>query len=265
MSGLSHIPLHITTEEAKKQALHGFDVYKYTHLLYLDDINRDFGVVRLNVEAIDIFSDTGTIVHRHAVAAHQAAMNQWIAKGGVNSNLPLPWGSGSIASMENVNYEHLKIASAFELHLKARLLARNYIIHEIDAKVPGCKALSDEQRNQPVPKNKVTAIHPYHFDGRQNYLPGLKDSSLKFSLLTDKPAYRAALGLTDQQLDIIKDYRLLRNQIHFPGDILETPNIQAFPQPIIDFLIEFINTEIVAWSNSLIGAYNMHYEPLEAL
>ena len=105
----------------------------------------------------------------------------------------------------------------------------------------------------------------YHFDGKQNYLPGLREASLKFSWLTDKPAYKATLGLNDQQLDIIRDYRLLRNQVHFPGDILQAPSIQEFPRPIIEFLTEFINSEIVAWSNSLITQYDMNYKPLTPL
>lgn len=256
------MPAHITTEEAKKQLLPGFDVYRYSHLLYHDDLNRDFGVVRLNVEAIKAFSDTVTIVQRHALATEQAAVKEWLAQGGFTANLPFPWGEASRASMEYVNYEHLKIASAFELHLKARLLARNYVLHEIDQKIPEYKSLAADQPNRPIEKQELIAIQPYHFDGKQNYLPGLKAGSLKFSWLTDKPAYRAALGLTDQQLDIIRDYRLLRNQVHFPGDVLEALSIQAFPRPIIEFLTEFINSEIVAWSNVLITQYNMNYKPL---
>ena len=256
------MPAHITTEEAKKQSLPGFDVYRYSHLLYHDDLNRDFGVVRLNVEAIKAFSDTVTIVQRHALAAEQAAVKQWLAQGGFEANLPFPWGEASRACMEYVNYEHLKIASAFELHLKARLLARNYVLHEIDAKTTGYKSLAAEQSDRPIERQELLAILPYHFDGKQNYLPGLREGSLKFSWLTDKPAYRAALGLTDPQLDIIRDYRLLRNQVHFPGDVLEASNIQVFPRPIIEFLTEFINTEIVAWSNSLISHYNMNYKPI---
>lgn len=259
------MPLHITTEEAKKQSLPGFDVYRYTHLLYRDDLHRDHGAVRLNVEAIKAFSDTVTIMQRHAIADEQAAVKQWLAKGGFEANLQYPWGAASLASMEYVNYEHLKIASAFELHLKARLLARNYVLHEIDAKAPGCKSLATDQYDRPIKRHELIAIHPFHFDGMRNYLPGLRESSLKFSWLTDKPAYRAALGLTDQQLDIIRDYRLLRNQVHFPGDILEASSIQAFPRPITDFLTEFINTEIVAWSNGLIAKYSMNYKPLAAL
>lgn len=256
------MPPHIATEEAKKQSLPGFDVYRYSHLLYHDDLNRDFGVVRLNVEALKAFSDTVTLTRRHSLSAEQAAVKEWLDRGGIEAGLPFPWGEATRASMEYANYEHLKIASGFELHLKARLLARDYVLHEIDAKITGYKALAAEQFDRPIQKQELFAIQPYHFDGRQNYLPGLRAASLKFSWLTDNPAYRAALGLTDQQLDIIGDYRQLRNQVHFPGDIIDVPHIQAFPRPIIEFLAAFINDELVFRSNDLITKYKMGFQPL---
>jgi hypothetical protein len=80
--------------------------------------------------------------------------------------------------------------------------------------------------------------------------------------MTDKPAYRSALGLSDEALDIIGDYRALRNQVHFPGDILDTPHIRAYPRPIIDFLTNFINTEIVQFSTQLVAKYDMNFPPL---
>ena len=168
------MPTHITTEEAKRQGLPGFDVYRYTHLLYHDERNRDFGVVRLNVEALKAFSDTVTLAHRHALAAEQAAIKKWLEKGGFKANLPVPWGEASNAIMEYVNFENMKIAAGFELHLKARLLARDFVLHEIDPKAAGYKALAEEQIDRPIAKREILAIQPYHFDGRQNYLPGLK-------------------------------------------------------------------------------------------
>ncbi len=253
---------HITTEEARQQSLSGFDVFKYTHLLYHDDLNRDHGVVKLNVEAFKIFSDTITVSHRHAIKTEQLAAQQWTSHGGFDSGLSVPWPNAMLLSLEHANYENLKIASAFELHLKARLLARDYILHEINAKIPNCKILADEQRDRPIKKHELITLQPYRFDGVQNYLPGLKEASVKFSLLTEKSHYRAALGLTDLQLDIIDDYRQLRNQIHFPGDFIEVPNIQAFPKPIIEFLIDFINSELVDWSNILIANHTMNRQLL---
>ena len=254
---------HITTIEAKKLALPGFDVYQYSHLLYHDDLNRDFGVVRLNIEAIKAFSDTVTITKRHELEADQTAINHWMSLGGLESSIEFPWwGDATRSQMEYVNYEHLKIASAFELHLKARLLARNYILHEIDSKSTAYKFIAGEQAIRPINKNELFAIQPYHFDGKKNYLPGLRLGSIKFSWLTDKPAYSAAIGLTDQELNIIREYRLLRNQIHFPGDVLETPSIHSLNQPIVNFLTEFINSNIIDPSNSLIGQYKMNYQQI---
>jgi hypothetical protein len=60
------------------------------------------------------------------------------------------------------------------LHLKAKLLARNYVLHEIDAKIPAYKSLAAEQRDRPIERRELFAIQPYHFDGKQNYLPGSK-------------------------------------------------------------------------------------------
>lgn len=124
---MTRMPLHITTEEAEKQSLPGFDLYKYTHLLYHDALNRDFGAVRLNVEAMKAFSDTVTIAQRHTIAVERAAVKQWHANGGFEANLLYPRGAASRASLEYINYEHLKIASGFELHLKGRQL-RGHVV-----------------------------------------------------------------------------------------------------------------------------------------
>jgi hypothetical protein len=225
--------------------------------VYFDDVNRDAVALQLNLEALKAFSDTVTVTHRAALAAEGAAVTAWARRGGFAAGLPFPWGSLTLtrAMIEYVNYDNLKIASGFELHLKARLPAHDFLVHEIDPKTPGCKKLAREQARRPINKHELFAIQEYRFDGGQNYLPGLEAESLKFSWLTDRPTYRAALELTDQQLDIIRDYRNLRNQIHFPGDMFEAPAIQAYPPPITDFIVAFVNTEIVDWSHRLMAQY----------
>lgn len=259
------MPPHISTDDAQKQALPGSDSFRYSHLLYKDDLHRDFGAVRLNIEALKAFSDSITVGQRHELSADREAERLWLARGGLESRLPDPWGSTSWKSLEYINFEHFKIASAFELHLKSRLLGRNYVLHEIDAQLPDYKSLEKQQRTRPIEKGELFAIRPYHFDGKQNYLPGLREGSLRFSLLTQKPAYRAALDLPDKEIDIIEEYRLLRNQIHLPGDAFEMPNIRAFGRPIIDFLSAFINAELINWSNLLIARHEMNYRPIARL
>lgn len=258
------MPPDMTTQEAQRRFLPGFDVYRNSHLLYHDDLNRDFGVVHLNLEAFKAFSDTVTITQRHTLASDQKAIDIWVAQGGFEAKLPFPWwGDSTRARMEYRNYEHLKIASGFELHLKARLLARDYLLHEIDPKTHGYKALAKEQKRRPINKRELLAVQSYHFNGQQNYLPGLKDTSLKFSLLTDELAYRSALGLSNTQLEVINDYRVLRNSIHLPGDPVSSPNIQSLGSGVLSFLTTFINDEIIEWSNMLIALHKMPHKPLE--
>lgn len=256
---------HISTAQAQQQGRLGSDVFQYSHLLYHDSLNRDAGVVYLNIEAYKSFFDTVLISERHPIATERSAAKDWLVMGGFASGTPLPRLAAIDTHMEFVNYENFKIASGFELHLKARLLANDFVIHEIDNQDQDYRDLANAQKTRPISKHELFAIRSYHFNGKRNYLPDLRESSLKFSILVKKPAYRTALKLPSNYLDIIDDYRLLRNQIHLPGDIIESPNIQAYNGPIIDFLVYFINTEIVAFSNTLIKNHNLNRQHLVAL
>lgn len=257
---------HITSEEAERLKPPNYNSYKYSHLLYHDELHRNYGVYCLNQQALMALSDTVVISQSHIIGREDAEIYKWFELGGNNSGTPYP-SKRSDESLKRLifsNYENLKIASAFELHLKSRLLSDNYIIHEI-SEGTDYKVLAKKQRKEPVKKSELIEIQSYHFDGTKNYLPGLKDSSINFSWITDKPAYRAVLGLTDQQLNIIKDFRILRNQIHFPGDPVESPHIQTYPRPIIEFLLQFGNSEIVDWQNKLITKYGMqNFAPLKS-
>ena len=255
----------VTSKEAKRQLLPGHHVYKSTHLLYLDEHQRDHAVVRLNFESLKAFSDTVTVGQRHQLALERLADKDWHDSGGWNAGLELPPAHSTWAMLEYLNFEYLKIASAFEIHLKARLLSTDHVLHVIDRTSSSHKALAEEQRDRPILKAELLSLSDFYFDGTKNYLPGLKGESIKFSWLTDLPKYRKALNLTDQQLDIIQDFRRLRNEIHFPGDALESPNISAYPGPISNFLVQFINEEIIHWSNQLSTKWAFSFKKLVPL
>ena len=257
---------HISTGQAKSRGLPGSDVFRFSHLLYNDSLHRDAGVLHLNVEAYKAFSDTILISKRHIMEGEERVVEEWCLanKGSVPSS-PYPWPRMTLEYIKYVNYENFKIASGFELHLKARLLSRDFVVHEIDNQNPSYKLLAKEQKTRPISKSELFSIASYHFDGKQNYLPGLKDSSLSFSKLTDKSEYRKLLDLSDAHLDIIKDYRNLRNQIHLPGDIIESPSIQNHQGQITDFIINFVNREIVRYSNSLIEKHQFNHVLLAPL
>jgi len=244
---------HLSTEEAKIKQLPGWDVFRYSHVLYLSDLQRDWGVVALNREAYKAFSDTILIKHRADLAAEQEAIKEWLNQGGFNSNLPLPWGAAGLSQLEYMNYEYLKVACGFELHLKARLLSQEYVLHEINDSDVKYRTLAKEQQKRPINKAELFSIDGFRFNGKENYLPGLKPTSIKFSLLTDKAEYLKAIGLPDETMALISDYRNLRNQIHLPGDAVETPGLQKLKgKHISEFILDFVNEEIVDCSNKII-------------
>ena len=244
----------MTSKEAKLLLLPGHNTCKSTHAVYLDAHERDHAVLRLNFESLKAFCDTVTVGQRHQLALERAADKIWFDGGGWNAGLELPPAHYTFAMLEYLNFECSKIASAFEIHLKARLLWNDHVLQMIDRISSSHKVLAEEQRERPILKAELLTLSEFHFDGTKNYLPNLKGESIKFSWLTDLPKYRAALGLTDQQLNLVQDYRRLRNEIHFPGDILEAPNISAYAGPISNFLVDFINAEIIEWCNQLSAA-----------
>jgi hypothetical protein len=246
---------NLSTAEAKAKGLPGHDVYRcYSHLLYHSDINRDAGVRSLCREALKAFSDTVMIERRHALSeeqiARKIARKKWLHAGGLVAGLDPP-SPATFAQLEWMNFENLKIAAGFELTLKAMLLEKNYIVLEIDDHDQAYEKLSKLQKQRPIEKAALFAIDGYRFDGQSNYLPGLRSTSLKFSTIVQKPHYRAALGLSPCDLDLINEFRNLRNQIHFPGDPIiivdDPPKLRA----ITDFVVDFINQEIISRFNQL--------------
>ena len=201
---------HLSTEDAKGQRLFGSDVFRSSHLPYLNEMQRDWGVVRLNREAYKAFSDTILVKHRAVLKAEREAAKEWLKQGGFSSGSRLPWSAAGLAELEYMNYEHLKLGCGFELHLKARLLSRGYLVHNVDDTHGRYRALARAQKQRPVEKAELLDIDGFRFDGRENYLPGLKRTSIMFSLLTDKDKYIKALGLPDETIAVIRDYRNLR-------------------------------------------------------
>lgn len=255
----------IPTVEARRLGLPGHDTYLYSHLLYKDALHRDYGVVRLNMEALKAFSDTMLVSRRESLADHRAIIAKWLQKGGFAAGLEYPEHSDTARAIEYANYENVKIATGFELHLKARLLERDFVLHLIESKPPEFKDLSLQQTRRPILKAELFARSDYHFNGTHNLLPALRAGSIKFSWMVNKPGYSSALELAGDQLDIVRDYRELRNQIHFPGDFLEAPHIRAFGKPMIEFVLSFLNTEIVAGTNRAIERSKLRFAKLSTL
>ena len=233
-----------------------------THMLYFDGFHRDHGAIALSRQALTVFCDTILFGRRNELLREDQVLREWEAAGNTLATSlcpPSPWG---LARLERYVYENMKIASGFELHLKARLIEAGFVVHVIQESDPW-KVLQKQQRLRPIRVSEMTSLCPYISTQTERYLPGVMQQSLNFSRITTKPAYIAALGLPAPTVEIIDEYRELRNQIHLPGDIQQSPKIQAHGRPL-DFLLEFANTNIVDWANGLLTRHpRMAWPPLQ--
>lgn len=240
---------HISSAEAVAQNLPGHDTYRASHLIYKDEINRDGGVFRLCLEAFYAFTDSIMIAERHAMLQEELCTKLWLEEGGSLETGWLPDSPVTWKWIKSLNLEHLKIASGFEITLKSILLEKNYIIQEIVKNNDIYHSLAQKQKSEPVHLSELFKVGGYRYDGTRNYLPGLTNKSLGFEQILKKPKYRSALGLPNSDLDLINEFRNLRNEIHFPQDAISTPIRSTYPMPVSDFLVCFINNWVIGRRN----------------
>lgn len=233
-----------------------------SHMLYFDGLHRDHGAIALSRQALSIFCDTIIFGRRNELREEDEAVRDWKAAGNTLAISPLPPTPWAFARLERYVYENLKIASGFELHLKSRLIEGGFVVHMILDSAPW-RSLHKEQKLRPVLVNEMLSLCPYISTQTERYLPGVTKQSLNFSWIVTKPAYIAALYLPAQTVEIIDEYRQLRNQIHLPSDLQESPKIQVHGRPL-DFLLEFANRHIVDWANSLLARHpRLAWQPLQ--
>lgn len=254
---------HQTTEEAKRLGLAGSDTFRASHVCYVNEINCNGRALMLYHEAITAFGEAHDIKHRRELIREHAESQAYHEKGGFLSNDPMPPHPVIIGSLTHMNLNNLLIASGFELALKGIILEQGFIIQMI-SKSGSYRSLAHTQCSEPVEKNAVLAIDEFRFDGRLNYLPGLQDQSLKFSTIVKKEQYRAVTGLDEGTIDIIDAFRVLRNQIHFPGDTSEGALAKLQDINTIEFVIDFINNHVVVRANRIWEELSLGGRPLEA-
>lgn len=249
----------ITREEAIKLKPNGWDVFKKSHLFYIDDTNREAGVAELNFEAYKKFSDTILLNKHIEIIDEQNKVNEFVKTAELLGVDEFPWPNNQLNFGFNRNLEHLKIGCGFELSLKSKLLDAGYIIHEIDKSNPKYAQIAKVQKNKPIKINELLSISGYMFNGVQNILPGITSKSISFSTIVDKNSYTKLYSLDSKSLNIIKEYRELRNAVHLPGDIVETYTTNKMTwEDKITFLKKYINEQIVMRNRSILKIHSLH-------
>ncbi len=243
--------MDITQKEAYSRGLPGSDVFVYRHLLYKDDLNRDLGVQHLNLEAYRAFLDTIWISKYPQIAEElDIAIKN-------NFTVPTPL---ALEKAKYINLENFKIYAGFELCFKALFLRQNCIIHLVKNNLPNFEELSNQQKKRPILREEYFAIDDYRYDAqkKQNRLTGLQEGSIKFSTIFEKTDYKKLLNIPEDIINIADDYRNLRNEIHFPGNVVDVVYLSANNNTLIYKIKEFINKYIVEVNNTIVSQHKLH-------
>jgi hypothetical protein len=168
--------------------LPGSDVFIATQLAYKNEINRDGLVVRLNNEAYKIFLSSELIRNYSQISIEQEKVKRELETGTFNLETYV-LSESSIRLMQYQNLEKFYIAAGFELHFKALLLQKDFVVN-IFEDVGKFKDLYKLQGKTPIHKNEIFKISGYFYDDVKglNILPGITSSSLKFSTICKEKA-----------------------------------------------------------------------------
>lgn len=245
----------MTDEQAREQGLPGSDVFIRSQLAYKDNINNASFVAYLNGEALLAFKNTYALVYSETIRVEDEALAQWFDQGATGS---MPQSPYSFSRMRYINLENLLLGSAFELHFKAKLISKGYVV-QIIKNAGNFKTLHENQLKKPIHKNELFAVEAYMYDSERqtNILNGLCASSVEFKTML-KPAYTVMLGIPPNICQLADYYRQLRNQIHMPGDAISIRPPAAYKNTsFVDDLKLYINEHIVDHTNSLIEQNNL--------
>lgn len=249
----------ITREEAAKLKVSGWDVFQKSHLMYMDGVNRQAGVAELNYEAFKAFSDTILIAKSDEIVKESQQNEDFIASGKRLGIDDYPWPNTQMDFGRFRNFEYLKIGCGFELSFKAILLKNGFVIHEIDRNDDRYSKLAKDQKSRPVMIEELFSVSGYMHNGNINILPGITKKSLQFSTILDKNDYKKSIGIDTFSLDVIGEYRDLRNMIHLPGDPIETERLQNMSwQEKISFIHKYIDEYIVAVNRKIVEDWGLH-------
>ncbi len=247
----------ITHADAITLKLKNCDVFKRSHLFYMKGINRAVAVAELNYEAYKAFSET-TLFKEHANIINEEKELENFHKSGKSIGADeYPWPKSLKTFGSYRNLEYLKIGYGFELSLKSKLLDAGYVIHEIDSSDPKYAQIAKKQKKTPIKVDELMSISGYMFNGEQNILPGITSKSIAFSIILEKNAYVKVYTLNNKSLQIIRDYKDLRNTTHLPGDAVETKALSLTTwEDKISFLRNYVNDHIVEHNRVILKSLN---------
>ena len=222
-------------------------------------VNLSVGVAELNYESYKAFSDTILMQRSDDLVDEQNRMDNFLMSGKKLGVDDFHWPNTQIHFGRFRNYEYLKIGCGFELSLKSKLLNLGYIVHEIDKANSKYATLAKEQKKRPVAIEELMNISDFMYDGTHNVLPGITINSLSFSRIIGERNYKNAYSFTNEIIEIIVDYKDLRNAIHLPGDQIETRKLKSMSwSDKISFINRYIFDHIITVNRLMVKNHGLH-------
>ncbi len=112
-------------------------------------------------------------------------------------------------------YDIIKLTTAYENFMKAKLLINNYLVHTISTD-KRFKDLKKKQYDQPISVPELTSIEKFYSDrSRMMYVSnGIINKTLTLSSMLKK-GYQEVIKMPDEIVEYIAEYNAYRNHLHF--------------------------------------------------
>jgi len=248
--------IHVTAKEAKEKNMPGCNQLDWNTFIYSG--NPVHHATWLYREALTIFNDCATIKlkselkkEREGLQEHRLYIESRSKKGLDTTRVRKPDMTYIKKFINQRHLENFKICAGFEVTLKAILLEKGFVVHEISKEAP-YNHLHRLQSKKPVAIADLLEISEAMFDGSRPYLPGLLKKSIGMERLICRESYIEIYDIPKYAVDVIRECRNIRNMIHYPGEPFETPARKKLKVTFDDFLIDFIERNLLGRANKLL-------------
>jgi len=157
--------------------------------------------------------------------------------------------------------DNVRIVMCFENYMKAVLLSKGYIVHEVDRNLETLLPISKKIKNkEPILLSEFLMYEKFYFEKNKTCkIKGISKNTISFSvLLSDK--YQSIILLPSNLKIILSKINEERNHLHFQTNF----NLKNNKQKINDIntIIDFVN-EMHKVSDSIILENNLPMEHLQ--
>ncbi len=238
----------ISTEEAKRLNVSGWDVYLSDHIAYVSPVNQDWVASQICSQGLLLARDTAILTMRHPRESEARQWREYLDNGSMLGRDPHPTSTAGLFQLRHWRLDCFKLASAFELALKARLLRAGYVLHLI---APSQQALATKQKREPILISEFRSLSLPQHDGSRNFFPHLTDRTLSFETMLKKDPYIRALSMLKDDKTFFDELRRLRNLIHLPlaGEHVVTPFLSSLGESFLPFLLRCLDVYLITPHN----------------